>query len=609
MPSRMKTRHELEPDHPSTAVLLWPKHDPATVSTIYRRVVRVASTPPLKYSEVPMRRRVRSCVSWGATLVFALAACDSANDAPPGSASGAGGASGATGGSGGVLGGNAGMTSTGGVGGATGGSAGSGAIGGSGATMAGASATTGGAASGAAGSGGVAAGSGGMGGAGLTAGAGDGGTAGTSGSSGSAGVPGVIAEELDIADVWSGHPVGFYLLTRQDRQFVAFYDSDRALTIGDRALGETTWKFARLPTAVEWDSHNDIVMAIDDDGFIHVAGNMHSSPLIYFRTSAALDIDTFQKLPMVSMNETSCTYPQFFRSPSGQLVFMYRDGSSGNGNHIFNAYDTSNKTWSRLLGSALTDGEGQRNAYPVGPIQGPDGLFHLVWVWRDTPDATTNHDLSYARTTNLLNWQKAGGQALTLPMQLSTAEIVDPVPSGGGMINNNTKVGFDAEMRPIVAYHKFDQDGNTQLYNARFENGAWVVHQTSSWDYRWDFGGGGTLVFEIEVQPVEVQSNGTLTQNYYHSQYGGLGAFRLNPTSLVAEATIPQPVPYPSDLAEVESPTPMMEVRWRKDAGIGPDAETAYMLRWETLPSNRDMPRSPIPPPTKLRLYGFRVEP
>ena len=31
-----------------------------------------------------------------------------------------------------------------------------------------------------------------------------------------------------------------------------------------------------------------------------------------------------------------------------------------------------------------------------------------------------------------------------------------------------------------------------------------------------------------------------------------------------------------------------------------------YMLRWETLDSNRDMPRTPIPPATHLRLYGFR---
>jgi hypothetical protein len=556
-----------------------------------------------------------------AAIVVSLAGCSGSEGTPRGGGGidGATGGSAATGGGAGLTGGTAGTGATGGSGGTGGASAGTTATGGTGGAMSGAAGATGGTVAGG-GAGGSDAGTSGTSGSGGTdagaggAAAGSGGAAGMSGSagtagSGSAGMPGVIAEELDIADVWSGHPVGFYLLTRQNRQFVAFYDEDRSLTVGDRTLGSTTWKLVRLPTAVEWDSHNDIVMAIDDDGFIHVAGNMHSSPLVYFRTSAALDIDTFQKLPMVSMNEASCTYPQFFRSPSGQLVFMYRDGSSGNGNHIFNAYSTANKTWSRLLGSALTDGEGQRNAYPVGPVQGPDGLFHLVWVWRDTPDASTNHDLSYARTADLLNWQKAGGQAVALPMRLSTAEVVDPVPSGGGMINNNTKVGFDAEMRPIVAYHKYDQSGNTQLYNARFENGAWVVHQTSSWTYRWNFGGNGTLVFEIEVEPVELQSNGMLTQNFYHAQYGGLGAFRLNPTTLAAEATIPRPVAYPPELAEVESPTAMMEVRWRKDAGTSPDAGIVYMMRWETLPSNRDMPRTPIPPATKLRLYGFRVEP
>jgi hypothetical protein len=556
-----------------------------------------------------MLRSLRRSAQLGAVVVLTLCACGGGKDNPTGLA-GSAGTTGGGGGRGGATGGSAGVTSTGGSSGTAGG--GGGTASGAGGS-AGASSGTGGGAPGGAGGGapGGAAGASGLGtggaGTGGTGGADAAGNGGTSAAAGSAGMPGVIAEQVDIADVWSGHPVGFYLLTRENRQFVAFYDSDRALTVGDRTLGSTTWKLVRLPTAVEWDSHNDIVMAIDDDGFIHVAGNMHSSPLIYFRTSAALDIDTFQKLPMVSMNETSCTYPQFFRSPNGQLVFMYRDGESGNGNHIFNSYDLSTKTWSRLLGSALTDGEGQRNAYPVGPIQGPDGLFHLVWVWRDTPDASTNHDLSYSRTADLLNWQRAGGQALTLPMRLSTAEIVDPVPSGAGMINNNTKVGFDAQNRPIVAYHKYDQAGNTQLYNARFEDGAWVVHQTSDWDYRWDFGGGGTLVFEIEVEPVVLQSNGMLTQNFYHAEYGGLGAFRLNPTTLAAEETIPQPVPYPAELAEVESPTPMMEVRWRKDAGTSPEPGTQYLLRWETLPSNRDMPRSPIPPPTKLRVYAFRT--
>lgn len=417
-----------------------------------------------------------------------------------------------------------------------------------------------------------------------------------------------IAETIDIGEVWSGHPVDFALVTTEERQFIAFYAANRDMTVGSRVLGESSFELVTLPTTLGWDSHNYVTLAVDSTGHVHVSGNMHNVPLIYFRTTEPWDITTLtQVVSMVGPNEQNATYPEFFHGPDGTLIFAYRDGGSGNGNHIFNKYDTTSRTWSRLLDTPFTDGEGMRNAYPVGPVQGPDGSFHLVWVWRDTPDASTNHDLSYARTRDLLAWETGSGQPLSLPITLGKSDIVDPVPAGGGMINNNTKVGFDAENRPVVVYHKYDQAGNTQLFNARLENGEWVPHQTSDWDYRWDFGGGGTLIFEIEVEGVQVQSDGTLTQRYYHAEYGGWGAFRLDPLTLAAEASIAPPLPYPAELDTPESTTPGMVTRWQHDAGQGPDSAVRYMLRWETLPENRDMPRDPIPEPTLLRLYGFRT--
>jgi hypothetical protein len=433
-------------------------------------------------------------------------------------------------------------------------------------------------------------------------------SAGFSGSGGSAGADsGPVAEEHTIADVWSGHPVRFALVTRADRQFFAFFDAERRLTVGSRTLGADDFELVRLPTTLGWDSHNHVAMAIDADGFLHVSGNMHNVPLIYFRSATPLAIDSLERVgSMVGTNEQSVTYPEFFLGPNDDLIFAYRDGGSGNGNHIFNVYDTSNKSWRRLLDTPLTDGQGARNAYPVGPVQGPDGDWHLVWVWRDSPDAATNHDLSYARTRNLVDWQSAAGTALDLPIRLATSDIVDPVPSGGGMINNNTKVGFDSRKRPVVAYHKYDASGATQLYNARFEDEKWVAHQTSDWDYRWEFGGEGTLVFEIEVEPVVSQADGTLTQRWYHEKSGGWGAFRLDEATLAATATIEPPLPYPQELDQPDSPTEGMIVRWQGDAGRGPLPSLSYFLRWETLASNRDQPRDVIPPPTKLKLYGFR---
>jgi BNR repeat-containing family member len=376
--------------------------------------------------------------------------------------------------------------------------------------------------------------------------------------------------------------------------------------VGSRSLGSKTWTFARLASKLGWDSHNYVTMAIDDLGFVHVSGNMHVNPLVYFRSTRALDVTSFARVvSMVGSNEQSCTYPQFFSGPQGNLIFAYRDGSSGDGNYIFNTYDSANKRWRRLLNTPLVDGEGQRNAYPVGPTQGPDGLWHLVWVWRETPDAATNHDLSYAKTQNLMDWQSAGARSLSLPITLGSADIVDPVPQKDGMINNNTKVGFDAQKRAIVSYQKYDSKGNTQIYNARFENGAWVSHQTTDWTYRWSFSGSGSLVFEIEFDPVRVGSDGALYQDYSHIKLGR-GTLRLDPTTLHATASLAAQLPYPASLEAPQSPTPNMVTRWANDTGVSPDASIEYLLRWETLPANRDQPRATIPPATPLRLYAFR---
>ena len=137
---------------------------------------------------------------------------------------------------------------------------------------------------------------------------------------------------IDVAPVWAGHPVGFALLTHKDRQFAAFYDTQRKLTVASRSLSELNWRFVKLPETVGWDSHNFITMAVDDDGCIHLCANMHAVPLVYYRTSKPDDMDTFERIPsMIGRNEQRCTYPSFFRGPGNAFIFTYRDGSSGNG--------------------------------------------------------------------------------------------------------------------------------------------------------------------------------------------------------------------------------------------------------------------------------------
>jgi hypothetical protein len=558
--------------------------------------------------------------AWPVSVLFAAGIAACASSESPGGDGGAGGASMSTGGTG-----PAGTTSSGGASGSaspTGGSSGQGGQGGAlgtggstaGAAPSGGTGASGGTGGGSGAQGGAGAGSGGEAGAGNggagTGGSSAGGKGGAGGSTGGKGGSGgagpAVFETVDIEDVFSGHPVNFALVTRGNRQFAAYYDSERNMTVASRMLPSTTWTFKRLPSVLGWDSHNHVAMALDSANQLHVSGNMHNVPLVYFRSTAAYDVSTLARVTsMVGTNEASVTYPEFFAGPSNTLVFIYRDGGSGNGNHIFDSY--ANGTWSRLLGTPLTDGQGARNAYPVGPVQGPDGWFHLVWVWRDSPDASTNHDISYIRSQNLTSWVTGNGSSATLPITLSTPNaIVDPVPVSSGMINNNTKIGFDSQRRPVVGYHKFDAQGNTQLYNARYEGGRWVVYKTTDWTYRWTFGGQGTLVFEIELDGVRVRADGALVQDYYHARLGGRGTLRLDEATLHAVETLPPDTPYPASLDTPQSSTAGMVVRWAKDTGSGPDPGVVYMLRWETLPSNQDMPRATIPPPTRLRVYGFR---
>lgn len=414
--------------------------------------------------------------------------------------------------------------------------------------------------------------------------------------------PSGALELLDIAPVWSGHPVGFCLLTHAPFQFVAFYDAKRQLTVAQRRLDEKTWAFHRLPVTTGWDSHNYVTMTVDDDGFLHLSGDMHGVPLKYFRTTKPLDVATFERLDrMTGALENRVTYPVFMTGPEGELIFTYRHGSSGDGIQIYNVYDLKSRKWERLLDRPLLDGEGQRNAYFHAPTKGRDGYFHLAWVWRETPDAATNHDLSYARSKDLRNWENAAGKALELPIRLGSDTIVDPVPVKGGMINGNTTVGFDNKGRVTITYHKHDAAGNTQPWTARLTDGKWNFHQITDWPWRWDFGGGGTLKFGIRIGPVTQGPDGRLTQEWSHVQFGS-GTWLLDPESLKSVGELGRRDAV-RGLPKVEGDFPGLEVKTAKDIGQSDKPGTRYLLRWDTLEPNRDQPRKgPVPEPSMLRL-------
>lgn len=413
----------------------------------------------------------------------------------------------------------------------------------------------------------------------------------------------VAGGELFVTNVWAGHPVDFDLLTISGRQFAAFYDAQRWMTIATRMVDSREWQFVQLPSQLGWDSHNYVTLTIDTAGFIHLSGNMHNDPLVYFRSTKPWDIQSLVRIEqMTGDREDRCTQPRFIHGPREELIFTYRYGGSGDAINLYNIYDYASQTWRRLLDQPLLSGEGQRSAYPYGPVPGPDGYFHLVWVWRDTPDCASNHDLCYARSRDLVHWETSEGKALSLPITLAQSEVVDPVPVNDGLLNGNTMLSFDVSNRPVIAYHKYDEHGFTQLYYARREDTGWRIYCGTCWRYRWELSGMGTIPQAIKLRPPVRTREGYFLQWYEHTAYGReilVLDRHLQPVGLLDEPMRPVALERP------EGDFPGLRVQWCAGRGEMP-RERQFWLRWETLDYNRDQPRDPPwPPPSRLTVHTF----
>ena len=311
---------------------------------------------------------------------------------------------------------------------------------------------------------------------------------------------------------------------------------------------------------------------------------------------------------MTGQKESRCTYPKFMRDADKRLLFHYRDGGSGNGSEIYNVYDHKTQTWSALFDRPLMDGQGKMNAYCNGPRQGPDGWFHLIWVWRDTPDCATNHHLSYARSKDLMHWESVSGEAIELPITIDQTSLwVDPIPSGGGIINGCHHITFGADQRPILTYHKSDARGNMQIYANRFENGKWEQHVLTTWDKPVIFGGNGSMGFiGIRISELSpVVEPGIFTMTYRHRDFGsGRLVIDEKTLSVTDKKVTIQEDRYPPEISSPEIKFESIEIRRANDIGASDTAAIRYILQWETLGQNQDRPRDgKLPDPSMLRLH------
>lgn len=291
----------------------------------------------------------------------------------------------------------------------------------------------------------------------------------------------VAQKTVPVAEGWANNSVNTVvfrknaLVTFKKHQFIAFYNAEGRVVVGKRKLGSTQWQLHT--TAFKGnvaDAHNSISIMVDGEGFLHLSWDHHNNPLRYAISKQALGLEMSEKIPMTGEVEQRVTYPEFYRLPNGDLLFMYRNGASGKGNLVLKRYSVQHKKW-QTVQENLIDGQNQRNAYWQACLD-TQGTLHLSWVWRESADVSSNHDMAYARSKDGgITWENSQGVAYQLPITAQTAEYACKIPQRSELINQTSMVA-DVQGNPYIAtYFKEKNDSIPQYHLIFLQEKQWQV--------------------------------------------------------------------------------------------------------------------------------------
>jgi len=272
-------------------------------------------------------------------------------------------------------------------------------------------------------------------------------------------------------------------------QYIAFYNPGTNLVVGRRVPGTTTWETS--PTSFKpnnpTDGHDIISIGIGSDGILHASWGMHGDAFHYARTTQPWSLN------LVATNMTgfehAVTYPQFINLPNGDLLYLFREGSSGNGDTYINHYSSVTHAWTNLtLGTSQApfiraSGPGSAtnaNAYPNYACFDSQTNLQLTWTWReDASSIDWNHDECYARSPDFgATWQTWSNTTYTLPITKETAQILWPIPLNSQLMNQCGQT-IDTNDRPVIATWWAPQGSGTaiQIFVIWNDGAQWRTNQ------------------------------------------------------------------------------------------------------------------------------------
>lgn len=316
-----------------------------------------------------------------------------------------------------------------------------------------------------------------------------------------------VAQEVKITTVatngWANNSVNAVvfrknsIVTYKNIQYAAFYDADQFVVLAKREIKSGIWTNHKTQYQGDaTDAHKSISIAVDGKGYLHLAWGQHNNRLNYARAIAAGSLKLGEKQAMIGKKEEKVSYPEFYKLSNGDLLFFYRDGGSGNGNLMINRYSPRTKRWTRIQ-DGLIDGEGKRNAYWQVATDKLGGL-HISWVWRESPDVASNHDLAYAKSTDGgLTWLKSTGEKYKLPITAENAEYALKIPQKSELINQ-TSMFADENGKVFIAGYWTDKPDSIPQYHIVFNDGSgWKVNKLAFRTTPFSLSGGGTKKIPI----------------------------------------------------------------------------------------------------------------
>lgn len=328
------------------------------------------------------------------------------------------------------------------------------------------------------------------------------------------------ARLVPISKGWSRNSVNAVIfrrnsvVTHKDTQYVAFYDEDANVVLAKRQLGTKTWTVRKTQYKGKvQDAHNSISIMVDGDGFLHMSWDHHGHALRYCRSKTPESLELTDKMPMTGKKERKVTYPEFYRLSDGNLLFVYRDGASGRGNMMMNHYDLKTRKWTQRQ-DAFIHGEGKRNAY-WQMCTDTKAAIHISWVWRESGDVATNHDMCYAKSTDGgLTWQKSNGQKYKLPITVSNAEYARRIPQRSELMNQ-TSMCADSKGRPYIATYWRPKGTETPQYHLIYHDGTrWQTQQITKRATPFRLSGGGSKRVPISPPQIVADCSGATDKAY-----------------------------------------------------------------------------------------------